>query len=84
MNTDKISCFIDSNVGMTTEGFKIEEIHNDHGQHYFKATTRVNSIFGHEFSDDECGKLEAIGKTREIAIERLKKELKDFNDSLWA
>lgn len=70
----------DEHVGQCDNGITVEEITNCHGQHFFKATTTITHLFGYEVcSTPTVG----IGPTREIAIDRLKKELNEFNDSLW-
>lgn len=61
-------------------GATVEEIHNAHGQHYFKASADIGSIFGYEVH----GGIDAIGPTREIALERLKEKRKHLYESLWA
>ncbi len=74
------TCFTDTNVGQTTDATKVEEIHNCHGQHYWKASCKIETLFGQPVEGCEVF---GIGKTKELALERLKKELKEFNDSLW-
>lgn len=71
---------IDCEPGLIMESAKVLEIHNAHGQHYWKATKRIGSIFGAEVE----GELEGIGTTKEQAVERLKQEQAKLYESLWA
>lgn len=61
------------------DGVQIEEIHNAHGQHYFKATAKIGTIFGSEVE----GEISAMGSTEEIALLNLAKERKELHESLW-
>lgn len=60
-------------------GVVVEEIHSLNGQHYFKATSAIGSIFGYKVE----GNIEGIGLTKEQALERLKQERSKLYDSLW-
>lgn len=75
-----VSYFVDSEVGLTMQGTTVEEIHNAHGQHYWKATAQIGTIFGSEVE----GELTGFGRTKEAALAALAKERRDLNDSLWA
>jgi hypothetical protein len=70
----------DTNPGLVTGGVVVEEINNAHGQHYWKATARIGSIFGAEVE----GELTGMGPTKEQALERLKEEREKLYESLWA
>lgn len=72
---------IDHNIGQVDDGIRIERKRNVDGTFYYRAFTRVTHIFGSEI---EGGNLEGFGVTEEQARERLGKELRNFNDSLWA
>lgn len=50
------------------------------GQTYYHASTRITHLFG---SPIEMDPLVGIGTTEAQARERLAKELRDFNDSIW-
>lgn len=73
------TCFTDRRVGHTGR-YQVEEITNDYGQHYFKATHTPTHIFG---SEVDAAPLFGYGATREIALERLEKEIDKFNEALW-
>lgn len=64
------SYFVDSEIGLTMRGIVIEEIHNAHGQHYWKAASQIGSIFGSPVE----GELIGIGATKEKALEKLAQE----------
>lgn len=70
----------DCNIGLQMEGAVVKEIHNAHGQHYWKATSKIGTIFGSEVE----GEIVGIGATREQALERLKEETRKLAESLWA
>lgn len=70
----------DSNIGLTMANTSVEEITNSHGQHYFKASAPIGTIFGAEVH----GSLEGIGATREMALHRLEEEKRKLAESLWA
>lgn len=67
-------------IGMTTGKPVVEEIHNGHGQHYFKATAKIESVFGSEVS----GQVVGIGRNRKQAMDRLNDEITKLAESLWA
>jgi len=73
------SFFTDKHVGMDG-GSQVEEIRNDHGQHYFKASYTPTHLFG---SEVDAAPLFGYGATRELALERLEKEIEKFNESIW-
>lgn len=75
----KIYQFHSCTPGLTMEGAVIEEITNAHGQHYFKATAQIGTIFGSEVE----GELTGIGSTREKALEKLAQEQHKLHESLW-
>lgn len=75
----QVHCHTDKHVGMVG-GYDVQEITNDYGQHYFKASWTCTHMFGSEI---EAAPLFGYGATREIAIERLEKEMKEFNDAMW-
>lgn len=81
MSTCNCSASACGNIGQSVGGVTIEHLRNTDGTMYYKASTRVTHIFG---SPIEAGECEGIGTTPEQARERLDKELRDFNDSLWA
>ena len=66
--------------GMTISEVVVEEIHNCHGQHYFKATATIGSVFGAEVEGSE---LIGIGRTRELAMERFERAFREAYESLW-
>jgi hypothetical protein len=70
---------IDKEPGLTMNEAVVEEINNCHGQHYWKATSQIGSLFGQPVE----GELVGIGKTREIALARLAEERAKLYDSLW-
>lgn len=70
----------DCNIGLQMEDARVVEIHNAHGQHYWKATSKIGSIFGSEVE----GEIVGYGRTKEQALERLKEETRKLADSLWA
>lgn len=57
----------------------IEEIHNAHGQHYWKATAQIGSIFGAEVE----GQLVGIGTSEQKSLEHLDRERHKLAESLW-
>lgn len=65
--------------GLTMNGAVVTEIHSGNGQHYFKAVAQIGTIFGAEVH----GEIEAIGSTREQALEHLAVERKKLYESLW-
>lgn len=70
----------DTNIGQTNSRVTTEEISNGLGGKCWVARTTIDSIFGQ--SIDGC-ELRGIGRTREEALERLGKELDEFNKLLW-
>ncbi len=71
--------FEDIAIGATFREVKIEEINNCHGQHYFKATLQIESIFGSEVD----WQISAMGSTKEKCLENLQEEIRRFNEALW-
>lgn len=65
--------------GLTMDGVVLTEIHNCHGQHYFKAVAQIGTIFGAEVE----GELTGIGSTKEQALKRLDEERHKLHESLW-
>lgn len=77
------TAFFCQNIGQVDDGVRIEQKRDINGAICFRASTTITSILG---SDPKCTQgptLEAFGTTEEQARERLDKELRDFNDSLW-
>lgn len=74
---------IDTNIGQTDSSVKVEFIENSIGQKYWEATSYITSIFGSVLSKEEKIKIQGIGKTKEIALQRHAVALKEFNDTLW-
>ncbi len=77
MNT----AFICKNIGQVDDGVRIAKIKDVYGNEAFSASTRIRHVFGSPINMDP---IVAHGTTEEQARERLEKELRDFNDSLWA
>jgi len=78
-----IHIHIDKNVGQVDDGVIVEKKRNTDGTFYFRASTTITSILGSDPELTHGPTLEGFGTTEEQARERLEKELKDFNDSLW-
>jgi hypothetical protein len=75
------SFHMDKEPGLIMEGIVFKECTNCDGESkYWKATAKIGSLFGQEVE----GEIKGIGKTKEIALERLAKERKKLYDSLWA
>ncbi len=70
---------LDCTPGLTVETVAFHLCPN-HGKPCWKATAKIGSIFGSEVE----GELVAIGKTKEIALERLAEERRKLHESLWA
>lgn len=68
------------NIGLTMDQPDVREISDGLGGKCFVAVAQIGSIFGSEVN----GELRGIGRTREIALDRLKQEQKNLADSLWA
>jgi len=71
---------IDQNIGQNGEPDKAELITPTHQKPYWKATHQITHIFGSEVN---AAPIEAIGTTREQALERLQEKKRQFNESLW-
>lgn len=78
-----MSLFICKNIGQSDDGIRIEQKRDIHGNPCFVASTTITSIFGSDPALTQGPTLVGIGTTEEQARERLEKELRDFNDSLW-
>jgi len=74
---------IDKNIGQTDDGIRVEQKRNTDGSTYFRAWTKIMTIFGSEINGGEGYVIEGFGVTEEQARERLDIELRKFNDSLW-
>lgn len=79
-----MNAFICKNIGQVDDGVRIEQKRNADGTLYFRASTTITSILGSDPALTQGPTLEGFGTTEEQARERLEKELRDFNDSLWA
>jgi hypothetical protein len=79
-----MNAFICNNIGQVDDGVRIEQRRDIHGAVCFRASTTITSILGSDPELTSGPTLEAFGVTEESARERLEKELRDFNDSLWA
>lgn len=77
---DDFTMHIDNQPGLIMEGVKLTEVHNAHGQHYWKATRKIGFIFGAEVE----GELVGIGTSTETALVRLREEQDKLYESLWA
>ena len=78
------TAFICKNIGQGDDGVRIEQKRDIHGATCFRASTTITSILGSDPAHTVGPTLEGYGTTEEQARERLEKELRDFNDSLWA
>lgn len=78
-NIQFIAC---KNIGQVDDGIRIEHKRSADGVPFFRASTTIRNIFGADLGEG-APTLEAFGVTEAQARERLDKELKDFNDSLW-
>jgi hypothetical protein len=76
---ENVNSFQCNHIGVATDGVKLEEIHNNMGQHYWKATTTELYIFGYKVD----GELVGIGETKEEALKRLEIEKQSLAESLW-
>lgn len=78
-NNSGISC---TSIGQTTSKPKVDhiEIAEGYGSSYYKASCRVTSIMSEDVDGPE---LQGIGKTEEIALQRLDQAIQDFNNTLW-
>jgi hypothetical protein len=75
--------FICKNIGQVDDGVRIEQKRDIHGAICFRASTTITSILGSDPALTQGPTLEGLGVTEKHARERLEKELRDFNDSLW-
>lgn len=75
------TAFICQNIGQVDDGVRIGRIRDVYGNEAFSASTTIRHVFGSPINMDP---IVAYGTTEEQARERLAKELRDFNDSLWA
>ncbi len=76
-----MDAFICNNIGQNDDGVEVIEFTDALGKKAFKASTRITHLFGSPINMDP---IEAFGLTEQEARERLAKELRSFNDSLWA
>lgn len=74
-----ITAFVCKSPGMVNGDITVVEINNAHGQHYFKATQPIGSLFGHEAQ----GELTGLGRTKEQALEHLAQDREKLYESLW-
>lgn len=79
----RMQIHIDKNIGQVNDGMTVEQKRNTDGTLYYRASTTIRNIFGSDLGEG-APTLEGFGTTEELARERLEKELRDFNDSLWA
>lgn len=70
-----ITFFVDSEVGMTMDETRIEQLSDGS----WRASAKIGSIFGAEVE----GELNGTGATEEEARQALLKERRNLNDSLW-
>ena len=68
--------FVDSEIGMTMGDTTVKQLPDG----TWKATCPIGTLFG---SDVE-GECSGTGATKEAALEALKQDRKNLNDSLWA
>ncbi len=72
-----MNAFVCSNIGQNDDGVHVEQLKDG----TFRAWTRITHIFG---SQVDAAPIEGFGGTEADARAALTKELRDFNDSLWA
>lgn len=84
LSKNMTTAFICQNIGQVDDGVRIEQKRDIHGAICFRASTTITSILGSDPAHTQGPTLEGFGTTEEQARERLAKELRDFNDSLWA
>ena len=70
------ACFVDSEIGMTMGDTTVKQLQDG----TWKATCPIGTLFGSEV-EGECS---GTGATKEAALEALKQDRKNLNDSLWA
>lgn len=70
------ACFVDSEIGMTMGDTTVKQLPDG----TWKATSPIGTLFGSEV-EGECS---GTGATKEAALEALKQDRKNLNDSLWA
>lgn len=73
---EPIQCFTDSEIGMTMGDTTVRQLPDG----TWKATCPIGTIFGSEVE----GQCSGMGATKEAALEALKQDRKNLNDSLWA
>jgi len=71
----QITCFVDSEIGMTMGDTTVKQLPDG----TWKATCPIGTIFGSEV-EGECS---GAGATKEAALETLKQDRKNLNESLW-
>lgn len=70
------ACFVDSEIGMTMGDTTVKQLPDG----TWKATCPIGTLFGSEV-EGECS---GTGATKEAALEALRLDRKNLNDSLWA
>lgn len=68
--------FIDNEIGMTMGDTTVKQLPDG----TWKATCPIGTLFGSEVH----GECSGVGATKEAALEALKQDRKNLNDSLWA
>jgi len=72
---EPIQCFVDSEIGMTMGDTTVKQLPDG----TWKATFPIGTLFGSEV-EGECS---GTGATKEAALEALKQDRKNLNESLW-
>jgi len=72
---DKTHIHTDTEIGMTMGNIHIKQMYDGR----WRASCPIETLFGSEV-EGECS---GIGETKEEALENLKKDRKNLNDSLW-
>jgi len=72
----KFQAFVCSEIGMTMGDTTVKQLPDG----TWKATCPIGTLFGSEV-EGECS---GTGATKEAALEALKQDRKNLNDSLWA
>lgn len=81
MSDRHIAVHCTEHVGMTVGDCTLTQHENVNGTFYWKATQQITHLFG---SEVDAAPLVGIGRTQEIAIQRLQQKRKEFQESLWA
>lgn len=74
--SDGYACFVDSEIGLTMGDTIVKQLPDG----TWKAVCPIGTLFGSEV-EGECS---GTGATKEAALEALKQDRKNLNDSLWA